>query len=421
VCQVAVVANQFIIRHIHEDSDDFMFSKNIFKVAERAELWKPSDGKLDFLKTFGPQRMHSPYATRRVWRVFSLLAPSLELDPVTDSFASEYPFSVKPETGKLSKEDLMRLQRDHYEGSEFDLTQGLQAGPYGDPERWDVSPVDGMDLAEVMEGSFERAISLFRTSYSFVAVSRKHLPDPVSSVLWFSQYAPASTTYTPFYVAATDAPRAYTKGSLFNYDPSVSFWNFAAAGNYANRFYIHTKQVLQDLQDQLESAYSKESADIDAKAAAVLNDCDAADDCDKREAMTTVVEMLTDFTHAKADQTVQAWRDLLPKLITRFHDGYSAENLQGAEITMKKLFYPKWWLEAVGYFDSTPNRDPKAIMFAANPESTMSGGELVYTRAGYTGGVVAAALFASALSVTIGFVLGRRTLGQRAEYMVIDL
>lgn len=152
---MAVIANQFIIREVKKKQPDYyMYSENLWEVAERAGLWQPSDGPLDFLKTFGPQRMHAPYATRRVWRVFSLLAPSLKLNAHTDSYASEYPFSVKPEQGALSKEDLMRLQRDHYEGSEFDLTKGLAAGPYGDPERWDGAPTDEMTLNDVMEVTF---------------------------------------------------------------------------------------------------------------------------------------------------------------------------------------------------------------------------------------------------------------------------
>ena len=35
------------------------------------------------------------------------------------------------------------------------------------------------DTEAMKHGSFERAISMFRTSYSFVAVSRKDLPDEV--------------------------------------------------------------------------------------------------------------------------------------------------------------------------------------------------------------------------------------------------
>jgi dipeptidase len=53
--------------------------------------------------------------TRRVWRIFSLVAPSLDLPGHTDYYGNDYPFSVKTEK-LLTALDLMDLQRDHYEG-----------------------------------------------------------------------------------------------------------------------------------------------------------------------------------------------------------------------------------------------------------------------------------------------------------------
>ena len=65
---MAAVANQFIIRHIEPDSPDFLYSANLWEVAERNGFYaKERDGPLlDFLKTFAPQRAHSPYVTRCV-------------------------------------------------------------------------------------------------------------------------------------------------------------------------------------------------------------------------------------------------------------------------------------------------------------------------------------------------------------------
>ena len=63
----------------------------------------------------------SQYNNRREWRVLSLLAPSLKLDP----WAPEQPFSVKPDK-KLSVYDVMQLTRDKCEGTPFDPARGLQ-------------------------------------------------------------------------------------------------------------------------------------------------------------------------------------------------------------------------------------------------------------------------------------------------------
>lgn len=207
--QVAAVANQFVIRKVDRWSPDFMFSDNLWDVAKRNGFWKEEDGDMDFLKTYAPKRAHSTYCTRRVWRVLDLVAPSLKLPADTDPFADDYPFSV-PVDKQISPADLMRIQRDHYEGSKFDLTEGLAAGPYGDPNRFDSSPqpMDNLTRMDIVQGSYERAISLFRTSYSFVAVARTAVPDSLS-LLWFAQYAPSSASYVPLYVGARKAPSTH--------------------------------------------------------------------------------------------------------------------------------------------------------------------------------------------------------------------
>lgn len=52
----------------------------------------------------------------------------------------------------LHPSDVMSLNRDHYEGSQFDLTRGLAAGPYGDPQRFDGTTADDMDLNQLLSG-----------------------------------------------------------------------------------------------------------------------------------------------------------------------------------------------------------------------------------------------------------------------------
>lgn len=119
--------------------------------------------------------------------MFSLLAPSIVLPTNTDGYGDDYPFSVPVDPSiDFSAHTLMAINRDHYEGSQFDLTQGLAAGPFGTPDRYDGAPNGGMNRTVLMSGGFERAISLFRTSYSFVSVPRSNVPD-ILSMMWFTQ------------------------------------------------------------------------------------------------------------------------------------------------------------------------------------------------------------------------------------------
>ena len=48
--------------------------------------------------------------------------------------AEDYPLFIKPDA-PLSVSDVMGLMRDHYEGTPYDMTKGLDAGPFGTPFR----------------------------------------------------------------------------------------------------------------------------------------------------------------------------------------------------------------------------------------------------------------------------------------------
>ena len=156
---IAAVANEFTIRALPTTADDgadgalgdgaeFMASRGLFDAAADGGFGVYLDGgaALDFTATFGPNLNAasaggskypdtSPYSTRRVWRVFSLAAPSrlgapplanestaLPADGVMSRLGDPLPFSIRPD-GPLGARDLMGMMRDFYEGTPYDLTQ----------------------------------------------------------------------------------------------------------------------------------------------------------------------------------------------------------------------------------------------------------------------------------------------------------
>ncbi|CAM9296526.1 unnamed protein product, partial [Ectocarpus fasciculatus] len=235
---IAVCANTFVIREIDPDSDDFMYSDNLWSVAKKMGWWDESMGKLDFLKTYAPQRYHPNYSTKRVWSVFNRAAPSLALPFNTNAWGDDYPFSVKVEK-PLSHYDVFNMARDVYEGTPFDTTEGRAGGPYGDPNRWDPGAWGNMtvwDTLQVRAGEFPRTISIFRTSYSTVNQARRAVPDFLS-LSWLAMYAPDQSIYIPVYVNAKTLPTEYTTGAMHQYNSSSAWWNTCVVGNYVSRFY----------------------------------------------------------------------------------------------------------------------------------------------------------------------------------------
>ena len=59
--------------------------------------------------------------------------------------------------------------------------------------------------------------------------------------------------------------------------------------------------------------------------------------------------VLANADHAASAAAARAWRELALTMMTRGHDGYIAQP-DRVTIKMTKLFYPKWWLQEVGYY-----------------------------------------------------------------------
>ena len=61
-----------------------------------------------------------------------------------------YPTTVKPDQ-KLSREDIFAVHRSYYEGTKYDMTSGVAAGPWGNPDRWN-------DGTGNVNGNWERSL-----------------------------------------------------------------------------------------------------------------------------------------------------------------------------------------------------------------------------------------------------------------------
>jgi dipeptidase len=360
---IAAVANFFVIREVVPDHPDFMYSNNLWTIAEQKGWWKKEDGNLNFMKVYSPQVYHPSGVHRRVWRVLSLGAPDLNLPGETNGYADDYPFSVKvtrPQ-GAFSPVDIMWMQRDHFEGTPYSTAVGIQAGPFGDPNRWDFGQNGNLTVMEEIEGEFERTISLFRTSYSFVTEPRKNVPNMLNR-LWFGLYAPDSSSYTPIYVNSEKLSEGWTSGTMQQYNPKSAWWNFCVVGNYAGRFYMFAMEPVRQLQHRLESELLLSANAFEASLRPLFKDVEK-----NRQA---IVSKITDFTVQKGDYVSKEWENLFPVLLASYRDGYKVSGFHNATIEIKRLFYPRWWLETTGFFDHPGNKE--GILFAPNTNRIFS-------------------------------------------------
>ena len=326
---VSVVANQFTIKFVIPNSKDFMYSSNIFEIAQRNNLWKDfeTDGYLNFQAVYGLPRAHSTYATRRMWRVFDIIAPSLHLSPIpSDHFASNYPFSVKAEK-KVTPQTIMSIFRDHYEGTAYDLTKGLAAGPYGDPNRFDVAAVDNMTYIEAISGGYERAISMYRTSYSMISQARSRYPHAIGGRVWFSASTPRAGCYIPLYLAAEYIPTPYTRGSLFKYDTNIAYWKFNSVGNYASRYYKYAMQDVKNTQSALEDSILSIADTTDENAFSIYKMSTNKEFAGIAKSITftpsvnttnhEIIRLYTNFQQTQSDRIMTTWTNLFELILTK--------------------------------------------------------------------------------------------------------
>lgn len=336
--EVYVSANQFRIREVIPDDPNMLYSKNIFAIAEKEKKWDPNSKKpLDWLTLVCPGEFDHPYySLRRVWRVFDRIAPSLKLSPwVEGPYTKAYPFSVKPDK-KISLQDAIALFRDHYEGTEFDQTKGLAAGPYGYPNRA-LGTYDTADFpnkrTEPLKGAWERPISVYYIGYTYINQSRGYLPDSIGGVSWMSFDAPYTSVFMPLYVGMKELPDYFEYGSPQKYNENFIWWPFAIAANWLSIMYQVSLPDLVSKQKELEDFEISKQGEIEQKAADYY-----------KSSPKKARKFLTDYSAENSKKILKEWWALTHFLMEKYSNGYINIPKPGT-----KVGYPEEWRNKVGY------------------------------------------------------------------------
>ncbi|HUV31445.1 MAG TPA: C69 family dipeptidase [Acidobacteriota bacterium] len=315
-----------------DDPDNCLYSDNVISFAVERGYYDPASGEpfrfCDAYCPAIPRNLRSCEA--RVWSLFRRAAPSMNLPPdyhrgVPD--AEPYPLWIKPDR-KLSLADVFSLMRDHYEGTPFDMTTGIDAGPYGCPYRW--RPLSW--TVGSVEYRWERPISTQQTGYSFVSQSRSWLEDPVGGVFWYGVDDTYMTCYVPLYCCIDAVPESFTVGSLTSFSWESAWWVFNFVANIANLKYSYMAPEVLAVQNELEGTFLALQPAVE-KTALQLVETDR--DLARR--------YLTDYSVSHAEMVVKQWRALGEHLLTTYNDGY----VKDEEGDPEEKGYPETWLRRV--------------------------------------------------------------------------
>lgn len=334
---VAVVANEFTMGELPTaPTEDIRFNSKIREAARVAGLWKGSDADpLHFTRVFAPDPLmyaegsgdewNPPiplYTSLRRWGLFNLVAPSQKIKFDLDH--RHYPFSV-PAEKPVSHREVMELMKYYYQGTEFDMSKGVLAGPFETPYRIEGGP-------KKLAGP-PRGVTLLRTLYSTITQT-----GPNGSTLWYAPDSPLTSVYFPIDKAsAGGVAQTFRTGDHKVFDRTAGWWAFDFVNNWMQ---LNFKGMsTEDVWPRVEAWQDK----IDEHWATAQTSADVAA-----------------WQIRLQEEVVADWWTLADFLIMKWNDMSRTEG----KVINKQVGLPEWWTRLIGW-----NQDihPVYVQAAARP------------------------------------------------------
>jgi len=305
---VSAHANQARITTFpYDDKNNCLYAEDVIAYAREKGYFKGKNKDFSFSDTYAPLDYVALRACEaRVWAFFRKVDPTMEkyITYVKGETVERMPLWIKP-TFKLTAQKLKECMRDQYEGTEFDMTKGMAAGPFGSKLR--CSPLTfKVDSVEYLH---ERPTATQQTGFTFVAQMRSWLPDYIGGILWFGVDDAATNLYVPMYCGINRVPECYRQdnGSLLEYSATSAFWTYNWVANYAYSKYSYMLPDIKKVQSKWEADFNTLVPAID-KVAMGMSEPDAR-------------IFLSDFSVAQAENSTAAWKKLGEYLLVKYMDG----------------------------------------------------------------------------------------------------
>jgi len=299
------------------DPNNFMASDNVISLAAEKGWWDPASGK--------PFRFWEAYSGRkpfgiREYFIFKTLAPSLKISLEDEAL----PFSIKPEK-KVSVRDILKLYRETYAGTEFDMTKNLMVK---DPRSGEMvkSPVanpwmsrDLMALLNTLQPGvieYQRPIAIAACAYAHVIQCRGWLPDPVGAVCWFAFDNPGQSARIPIFAGVSELPASFEICSQHEFRPDSAAWAFRRANRLATVRWGEASQFIETAIKEFEERAFEELPDIEKRVQQFYKSLPVEEAAAKSKAY------LTKYTNDFARAAIQKYWELGNKFWAMFARGF---------------------------------------------------------------------------------------------------
>ncbi len=310
---ISAHANQSRIRTFdRKDKKNVLCSKDVISFARKKGYFSGKDADFSFCDAYAPADFSAiRFCETRVWSFFNRFVSGMDkyldyADGRHIGTAEPMPLYMKADR-LLSIKDLMAANRDHYEGTPFDVTKDAGAGVYGAPYR----PTPLTFEYNGKKYFNERPISTQQTAFTVIAQVRSGMPDAVGGILWFGNDDPNMVAYTPVYCGATHAPDCYDddEADAVTYSEFSAFWVCNTVANMVYPRYSMLFPCLEEARNELEEKYLSQQADFEKKAVALY-----------AEDPVKATELLTAYSEKCADAMMDRWDELAEYIIVKFND-----------------------------------------------------------------------------------------------------
>lgn len=310
---IAAHANQSRIHRFDmKDKKNVLYSRDVISFARKKGYFSGKDSDFSFADAYAPADFSAiRFCETRVWSFYNKWVEGMDkylpaVDGKHIGKAEPMPLYFRPKC-KLSLHDVMMSNRDHYEGTPFDITKDAGAGMYEAPYR----PTPLVWEHKGKKYFNERPISTQQTGFTVVAQMRSTLPDAIGGVLWFGNDDPNMIAYTPVYCNVDKVPDCYSgkTGDAVTFSWESAFWVCNWVANMTYPRYSQLFPALESVRNDLEKYYLSEQQAVEARALSLYE-----------ENKDKGIAFLTDYSTSCAQDMLSRWKTLGEYLIVKYND-----------------------------------------------------------------------------------------------------
>lgn len=287
-----------------------VYAHDVVSFAREKGYYTGTDAEFSFSDVYNPLDFGGlRFCEARVWSFFRTYNPEMEkyISYIKGETKERMPLWIKP-VAKLSVADVRNMTRDHYEGTEIDMTTSMGNGAYNSPYR--MTPLTYKDKNGV-EYFHERPIATQQTGFTFVSQMRGYAPE-VGGIFWFGVDDATCSVYVPIYSKCNIVPESFSQNtaSILDFSWNSAFWvnNWVAEMTYNRYNALHP--IVQAKQIEIETYFENQVKEIDRRASRMAQNNPEG-----------VVEYLTAQSNAAAANAIDTWKKLGEYLMVKFLDG----------------------------------------------------------------------------------------------------